>query len=245
LAALARERERISEFIPDVALPWPQYEIGVPGWYRQGLIEVRQREQLIKALMPNDDTAIILAAAIFNQANSPQRPFGWEGLERLQVWLGQHIEWPLSRWPWAHNYWNAWFEQYSVGVGQITPAEVRRLGFNPLQTDLFDEATSIRLMSRKLSQTYSQALALGLDRTDALLLMIVSNNNDFDTITSFHNFDEDVLRFLRRSPYGQSQLSRMMTYIHYLNVNEHWPLPHDVDWKYLCQLANTTWDHIQ
>jgi phage-related protein len=229
----------------DLALPWPRYDIGVPGWYRQGLVEVRANRQLIETLMAGQDTAIILGAAIFNQGNSPQRPFGWEGLEHIQVWIGQHLNWPLARWPWAYNYWNAWFEQYSVGIGQITPAEAKRLGFIPSQTDLFDPSTNIHVMQKKLTDTYTRALALGLSRSDALVLMMVSNNNEFDTIDNFRQFHQDIKQFLRYSPYAQRQLSRMMTYVHHLNVQEGWPLPADVEWDYLCQLARTTWHRTQ
>lgn len=222
--------------------PWPQYEKGIPGWYRQGLLEVRENRSFIEALTNEEQTSIILAAAIFNQGNSVQRLFGWEGLERLQVWLGQNLEWPLSRWTWAHNHWVAWFEQYSVGIGQITPAEVKRLGFKLSKTDLFDEHTSIRAMHAKLNHTYKRAIALGLNRTDALVLMMVSNNNEFDTIENFQKFDQNIQRFLVRSPYAQRQLTRMMTYIHHLNVHEYWPLPANVDWDYLCRLAKMSWD---
>jgi hypothetical protein len=234
--------EPVKEYLSHWSPPWPQYDKGIPGWYQQGLVEVRENRQVIEMLTRGQDTGIILAAALFNQGNSGQRPFGWEGLERVQVWLGQHLEWRLSHWDWARTRWIAWFEQYSVGIGQITPAEVKRLGFQLGQVDLFDDSTSVTLMYTKLNQTYQQAIQLGLNRTDALILMMVSNNNEFDTIENFRMFDENIHLFLARSPYAQRQLTRMMTYIHHLNVHEYWPLPAGVDWDYLCRLANTSWE---
>jgi hypothetical protein len=221
--------------------PWPQYDRGVPGWYRQGLAEVDENRHYIESLTRGVDTGIILAAAIANQGNSPQRLFGWEELERFQVWLGTHLHWPLPQWQWGHLRWDEWFEQYSVGVGQITPFEVARLGFQVGEVNLFDDRTSIELMHAKLALTYEKAMRLGLDRSDALILMIVSNNNMFDTIADFRRLDSNIYKFLAHSPYAQRQLTRMMTYIHHLHTREGWPLPAGIDWEYLCWLADTSW----
>jgi hypothetical protein len=221
--------------------PWPQYDRGVPGWYRQGIAEVAEHRKFIESLNRGVDTGIILAAAIANQGNSPQRPLGWEGLERIQVWFGDHVQWPFPEWETARGYWNAWFQQYSVGIGQITPFEVERLGYKLSEIDLFDDRTSIELMHAKMALTYEKAIRLGLNRSDALILMMVSNNNMFDTVENFRQLDSNIHRFLAQSPYAQRQLTRMMTYINYLHTRAGWPLPAGVDWDYLCRLARTSW----
>jgi hypothetical protein len=227
----------------DLSLPWPQDDKGIPGWYRQGLAEVRENHETIKRLTGGDDLGIVLAAAIANQGNSPQRPFGWTGLERLQVWIGQNLSWLAPEGIWFRTQWNDWFIHYSIGVGQLTRAEVERLGYAPERLNLFNDSANISLMHAKLDETYQKAIQLGLSRSDALLMMLVSNNDEFDTIAHFQEYGYDIEAFLAGSLYGQQQLARMMTYVHYLHVHEGWPLPADVDWNYLRQMANTSWEH--
>jgi hypothetical protein len=222
--------------------PWPQYDKGIPGWYRQGLVEVRENHEIIKRLTKGSDLGIVLAAAIANQGNSLYRPFGWAGLERLQVWIGQNLDWLVPEGTWFRVQWNDWFIDYSIGVGQLTPAEVKRLGYAPGRLNLFNDSANISLMHAKLDETYQKAIRLGLSRSDALLLTLVSNNDEFDTITQFQEYGYDIQKFLAGSPYARRQLARMMTYVHYLHLHAGWPLPAEVDWHYLRQMANTSWE---
>jgi hypothetical protein len=227
-------------FSLNLSWPWPQYDKGIPGWYRQGLAEVRENREIIQRLTENDDLGIVLAAAIANQGNSVWRPFGWNGLERLQVWVGQNLHWLAPEGTWLRAQWDDWFIHYSIGVGQLTPTEVERLGYAPARLNLFNDSANISLMHAKLDETYQKAIQLGLSRSDALLLMLVSNNDEFDTIMHFQDYGYNIQNFLAGSLYAQRQLARMMTYVHHLHVYEGWPLPSDVDWDYLRQMANTS-----
>jgi hypothetical protein len=199
-------------------LPWPQYDKGIPGWYRQGLAEVRENRDIIQRLTEGDDLGTVLAAAIANQGNSVWRPFGWNGLERLQVWIGQNLAWLAPEGTRLRAYWDNWFIHYSVGVGQLTPMEVERLGYAPGRLNLFNDSANISLMHAKLDETYKKAIQLGLNRSDALLLMLVSNNDEFDTITHFQDYGYDIQKFLEGSIINQSAATGPKTKIIKLRI---------------------------
>lgn len=221
--------------------PWPQYKQGKLGWYRQGLREVAENRRLIEALTTRQERGVVLAAAIANQGNSYQRLLGWEGVERFQVWMGSHLYWPFPEGSWAATKWIACFQQYSVGIGQITPAEVVQLGYHIDKIDLFDDAVSVRLMQAKLELIRQLAERLGVTRNDAFILMLVGNNNDSgpEIVHDYINLHGKMDRFLTANPGSRLQLLKMLTYIDYLHTHANWSLPADVDWAYLWRMART------
>lgn len=221
--------------------PWPQYKQGKLGWYRQGLREVAENRRLIEALTTRQERGVVLAAAIANQGNSYQRLLGWEGLERFQVWVGTSIHWPFPEGSWVGAKWGAYFQQYSVGVGQITPAEVAQLGYHIEKIDLFDDAASIRLMQAKLELIRQLAERLNVTPDDAFILMLVGNNNDSgpEIVHNYIKLHSQMDRFLTANPGSRLQLLKMLTYIDYLHTHANWSLPNDVDWAYLWRMART------
>lgn len=221
--------------------PWPQYKRGKLGWYRQGLREVAQNRRLIESLSQKQEIGIVLAAAIANQGNSYQRPLGWEGLERLQVWVGQHSVCPLPGWAWAQVRWQAYFQQHSVGVAQITPAEVARMGYTLDEIDRFNDADSIRLMQAKLALIRQAALQAHVAPNDAFILMLIGNNNDTgpEIVDDYLRDYSQMERFLASRPADRLQLLKMMTYIDYLHSHANWTKPPDIDWAYLWRMART------
>jgi hypothetical protein len=184
---------------------------------------------------------IVLAAAIANQGNSYQRPLGWEGLERLQVWVGEYGICPLPGWTWAQNRWQAYFQQHSVGVAQITPAEMKRLGYTPDEIDPFSDGDSIRLMQAKLALIRQAALQARVAPNDAFILMLIGNNNDTgpEIVDAYLQANSQMDRFLASHPGSRLQLLKMLTYIDYLNIHANWTKPPDIDWAYLWRMART------
>lgn len=219
------------------SLPWPDYNQGRLGWYRQGLREVSEHRTLIETLTEGNDLGIVLAAAIANQGNSYQRPFGWSGLERVQVWLGRNVEWPWPEWHWLSEKWLMSFEEHSVGIGQITPSEVYTLGYQPEQLDLLRDEVSLELMLEKLESIRLQTTQLGLASNDAFILMLIGNNSGFNTMVAYDNAGRDIQTFLARNPRSRLQLAKMATYIHYLHTYRQWPLPPGIDWDAIWRLV--------
>jgi hypothetical protein len=228
---------RFEQFAWQVPLPWPQYERGRLGWYRQGLREVARHRPMIEALTEGQDLGIVLAAAIANQGNSYQRPLGWDGLERIQVWIGEHISWPWPEWTWARQQWEASFKQYSVGIGQITPLDTKVLGYAAERVNLLEEQVSIQMMLEKLSAVHYRANLVGIERNDSFILMLIANNSGLELINVYNNYGRDMAKFLSQVEGAREQLSKMMTYIYYLHTQEDWPLPADINWDYVMALA--------
>ncbi len=231
-------------------VPWPLYQQGKLSWYRQGLREVERNRVLIEQLADDNVSSVLLAAAVANQGNSYQRPFGWQGLEQAQIWLGQHIEWPQTQWPqwqWAHSRWEARFEQYSVGIAQITPQEARDLGApqfgpNQLPTGLLDAEVSIRLMRAKLAahQQVVTAAGLQLNETDRFVLTAIGNNDGPAIIQAYIDRGGDLITLLNTYPGARVQLAKIMSYINYLHEHEGWPLPVGVNCDHIWWLIRTT-----
>ncbi len=228
---------RFEQFAWQLPLPWPQYERGQLGWYRQGLREVARHRPLIEALTDGQDLAIVLAAAVANQGNSYQRPLGWDGLERIQVWMGEYLTWPWPEWAWARQQWEASFKQYSVGVAQITPLDTEILGYAAARVNLLEEQVSIQMMLEKLSAVRYQANLLGIERNDGFILTLIANNSGLELLTAYNSYGRDMTQFLAQVEGAREQLSKMVTYIHYLHTQEHWPLPADINWEYVMELA--------
>ncbi|RIK38601.1 MAG: hypothetical protein DCC55_20565, partial [Chloroflexi bacterium] len=224
-------------FALSVPMPWPQYARGQLGWYRQGLREVAKHRALIEQLAPDQELGTLVAAAVANQGNSYQRPFGWAGLEKLQTWLGRHFDWPWPQWERGYKRWEAWFEQSSVGIGQITPQEVEWLGYPPDRINLLVDPISIALMLEKLAVVRHQAEQLGLGRSDAMILMLIAGNTDGDLIQLYSTYGRNMEEFLAHNEWARRQLAKMMTYIAYLHTAEQWPLPQGIDWYYILSMA--------
>jgi CheY-like chemotaxis protein len=225
------------DFSFNPAMPWPRYERGRLGWYRQGLREVATHRHLIERLTEGQELGIILAAAVANQGNSIQRPWGWTGAEHLQAWLGQTFDWPWPQWRWGRERWRVWFEQYSVGVGQMTPQEAERLGYQLHSVDLLVDQISIELMLEKLLTIQLHTKQAGLERNDALVLLMIANNSDLDLVRIFQASGLAMDDFLTQNPFARRQLAKMLTYIDYLHTHEDWPLPAGIDWQYVLSLA--------
>lgn len=224
-------------FALTVPMPWPQYARGQLGWYRQGLREVAKHRALIEQLAASQELGTLVAAAIANQGNSYQRPFGWAGLEAIQIWLGRRFDWPWPRWEWGHQRWEAWFVQSSVGIGQITPHEVEWLGYDPNQVDPLVNPVSIALMLEKLAVVQQQAEQLGLGRTEVMALMMIASNTDGDLIQLYSTYGRNLEEFLAHHQSARRQLAKMMTYMAYLHLVEGWPLPYGIDWRYILSLT--------
>lgn len=229
--------ETLRGFALTVPMPWPQYDRGQLGWYRQGLREVARHRALIEQLAAGDELGTLVAAAVANQGNSYQRPFGWAGLEELQIWLGRRFDWPWPQWEWGKQRWEAWFEQSSVGIGQITPHELEWLGYDPDQIDRLVNPVSIALMFEKLAVVQQQAEQLGLERSETMALLMIASNTDGDLIQLYSTYGRNLEEFLRHHQPARRQLTKMMTYMAYLHSAEGWPLPHGVDWGYILSLA--------
>jgi len=180
----------------DQLQPWPNAFQGRLGWYRQGLHEVQGHRATIEALDSVDAPEILLAAAIANQGNSPQRLFGSDLFERGQRWLGEHIDWPLPQWQWAQAQWDRDFKQCSIGIGQIMPEEIRLFGFDETQTDLLDPGTNLKLMRAKLAATSQAAASLGLNKTDWFILVAIGNNEGPGLVQYYQKAGRDMQRFL-------------------------------------------------
>jgi hypothetical protein len=225
-------------FALTLPMPWPQFARGQLGWYRQGLREVAKHRALIEQLSLNQDLGTLVAAAVANQGNSYQRPFGWAGLEQIQTWLGRRFDWPWPQWAWGQQRWEAWFEQSSVGIGQITPNEVEWLGYQRDQIDLLVDPVSIALMLEKLAVVQHQAEQLGLGRTETVALMMIASNTDGDLIQFYSSYGRNLEEFLAHHQSGRRQLAKMTTYLAYLHSAEGWPLPYGIDWHYLLSLAD-------
>ncbi|MBX3011331.1 MAG: hypothetical protein KF832_07475 [Caldilineaceae bacterium] len=221
-------------------LPWPNNLVGRLGWYRQGLAEVARYRTYIQSRTTAEVPAVLVAAAIANQGNSPQRPFGWDGLERMQTWLGRRFEWQLAAWSWAHARWNNFFEQPSVGIGQIQPEEARRLAYAGDRINLFNDQASIGLMQAKLQNAYTLFATLDLNQTELFALLALSNNDSSDGVSVlnlFQRFNNDLTLMLSYDPTSRIQLARMMTYIDYLHRQDCWALPTGINTDYLWWLV--------
>lgn len=221
-------------------VPWPNNYVGRLGWYRQGLREVENRRTYIWSLATEEVPAILIAAAIANQGNSPQRPFGWAGLEHVQRWLGKHFEWRLALWQWAKARWENHFEEPSIGIGQIQPDEALRLAYAGDRLNLFDDRVSIALMQAKLVHAAELLAPLDLNVTDRFALIALSNNDNSDGRRIFDQFvaaDHDLHKLLAEEEALCRQLARMMTYIEYLHAHEDWMLPDAINverlWWYI------------
>lgn len=218
-------------------LPWPNNLVGRLGWYRQGLHEATKYREYIQSLATEEAPAILIAAAIANQGNSPQRPFGWDGFERLQSWLGYRFEWQLTAWSWARAQWSDYFEAPSVGIGQIQPTEARRLvNYAGDRINLFNDQASIGLMQAKLQNAYQMFQTLDLNQTELFALLAISNNDSSDGVgilSLFQRFNNDLTQLLSYDPASRIQLARMMTYMDYLHREECWELPKGVNTDYL------------
>jgi hypothetical protein len=219
--------------------PWANYTTGKLSWYRQGLREVKNNREIIESHatgdvptddVPTDDVPdVLLAAAVANQGNSYQRPFGWEGFEQWQRWLGTHFNWPIPQWKWAQNQWNADFEEYSIGIAQITPGEVDHFGYDHNKVDLFDNATSIKLMRAKLAATSQATAPLELNKTDWFILVAIGNNDGPVVLRNYEKYGRDMQSFLANDIRSRRQLAKMMSYVDYLHIAEGWPLPEGVN----------------
>lgn len=222
-------------------LPWPNNLVGRLGWYRQGLSEVERYRSYIQTMGTTEAPAILVAAAIANQGNSPQRPFGWDGFERLQAWLGRRFEWQLAAWSWAKAQWDDFFEAPSVGIGQIQPDEARRLVYAGDRMNLFNDHASIGLMQAKLQNAYQLFTALDLNQTELFALLALSNNDNSDgvgVLNLFQRFNYDLPLLLSYDSASRIQLARMMTYIDYLHEQDCWELPNGVNTEYLWWLVH-------
>jgi hypothetical protein len=223
-------------------LPWPNNLVGRLGWYRQGLQEAAQYRTYIQSLATQEAPAILIAAAIANQGNSPQRPFGWDGFERMQAWLGYRFEWQLKAWAWAKAQWEDYFEAPSVGIGQIQSEEARRLvRYAGDRINLFNDQASISLMQAKLQNAYQMFQTLDLNQTELFALLALSNNDNSDgasTLSTFQRFNYDLKQWLSYDPASRIQLARMMTYLDYLHREECWELPNGVNTAYLWWLIH-------
>ena len=234
--------------------PWPLYQEGKLSWYRQGLRDVASHRALIEQLADDDVPAVLLAAAIANQGNSYQRPFGWERLEQAQIWLGEHVQWPQAswaQWQWVRSRWEADFEQYSVGIAQITPQEARTLAtprfgqsLAPTQApiNLLDDTVSIRLMWTKLAahQRAAAAADLQLNETDRFILSAIANNDGPAVLQAYVARGGDLITLLNTYPGARMQLAKIMSYINYLHQHEGWPLPVGVNCDHIWWLIRTT-----
>ncbi len=225
---------------PDWWVPWPNNFVGRLGWYRQGLQEVEDQRRYIRSLATEEVPGILIAASIANQGNSPQRPFGWSGLERFQKWLGNRFEWRLAVWQWAQARWNNYFEKPSIGVGQIQPDEAVRLVYAGDRLNLFDDKVSIALMQAKLVRAADLLATIDLNPTDRFALIALSNNDNSDGARIFAKFeavDRDLLTLLMQEEPLRRQLARMMTYVEYLHDHDDWMLPDAINverlWWYI------------
>jgi hypothetical protein len=222
-------------------LPWPNNLVGRLGWYRQGLHEVNKYREYIQSLATEDAPAILIAAAIANQGNSPQRPFGWDGVERVQAWLGKRFEWRFQLWSWAKFHWENYFEQPSVGLGQIQPDEARRLTYAGDRINLFNDQASIGLMQAKLHNAFKHFSALDLNQTELFALLALANNDNSDgagVFNTFQRFNFDLTQLLTHDTASRIQLARMMTYIDYLRSQDCWELPSGINIDYLWWLIH-------
>lgn len=230
--------------LPDATrwwLPWPNNLVGRLGWYRQGLHEVNKHREYIQSLATEEAPAILIAAAIANQGNSPQRPFGWDGVERIQAWLGRRFEWQLQAWSWAKSQWVDFFEKPSVGLGQIQPDEARRLTYAGDRINLFNDQASIGLMQAKLHNAHQLFTALDLNQTELFALLALSNNDNSDGVgvfNTFQRFNSDLTQLLTHDAASRIQLARMMTYIDYLHSQDCWELPNGINTDYLWWLIH-------
>jgi len=209
--------------------PWSNYTTGRLSWYRQGLREVKANRPFIEAPHTDEVPDILLAAAVANQGNSYQRPFGWEGFEQWQRWLGTHFDWPLPQWKWAQDHWNADFEEYSIGIAQITPGEAEHFGYDLNKVDLFDDATSINLMRAKLAATSQATASLDLNKTDWFILVAIGNNDGAVVLRNYEKYGHDMQNFLANDIRSRRQLAKMMSYVDYLHTAEGWSLPEGVN----------------
>lgn len=224
-------------------IPWPNNLVGRLGWYRQGLAEVNEYREFITALAGDELPSILLAAAIANQGNSIQRPFGWNGIELVQTWLGRRFEWQLSVWESARKQWEDFFERPSVGVGQIQPDEARRLTYFGDRVNLFDDRVSIGLMQAKMVAARNLFQDLELDATDLFALIAISNNDNSDgqaIFAIYQQYEGDLRHMLHNHEPFRRQLARMMTYVDYLHHENDWPLPPEVNVDHLWWLIQST-----
>lgn len=216
--------------------PLPNHTVGRLGWYRHGLQEVRKNREFIESLLSDEVPAVLLAAAIANQGNSVQRPFGWDGLERVQTWLGMRFDWRLTQWQWGEQRWEAHFEQRSVGIGQIQPYEARHFGYAGDRMDLFDDRVSIGLMQAKMAATNDALGDLDVSYTDRFALMAVGNNHGTSIAYNYAANGNDLQRLFAHDESARRQLAKMLTYIHYLH-DDGWPLPEGVNLDHLWWLV--------
>jgi hypothetical protein len=217
-------------------VPWPNNLEGRLGWYRQGLREVEKGRSYIRSLATEEVPAILIAAAIANQGNSPQRPFGWAGIERLQRWLGLRFEWRFAVWEWAQARWRNYFERPSVGIAQIQPDEAMRLVYAGDRIDLFDDRVSIALMQAKLLRAAELLSALELNATDRFALIALSNNDNSDgerLLAQLEAVNGDLFQLLVQEEALRRQLARMMTYVDHLHANDDWMLPDAINMERL------------
>ncbi len=222
---------------PNQFKPLPNFEVGEMGWYRFGLREVRANAHIIQAVADDQVPAILLAAAIANQGSSAQRPLGIDVIERVQYWLGTNFDWPLPQWEWAAARWHQYVEEPSIGIAQLLPDEAQRLrGFG--RPDLFDDATSIRLMHAKLADVSAAAESLGFNQTQRFILLAIGNNDGLGTIQHLLAYDLDLERYLADHPQTRAQIAKIMTYVDYLAEQDDWSLPEGINRDYIWSLAS-------
>jgi hypothetical protein len=218
-------------------LPWPDFFHGEMGWYRYGLSEVEAHTGLIRSLDNDEVPAILLAATIANQGGSAQRLFGIDVFERFQYWLGVRFDWPFPGWTWAAARWHDYVEEPSIGIAQLVPEEAHRLrGFG--KPDLFDDATSIRLMYVKLANISAAADVLRLNQTQRFVLLAIANNDGYGSVRRLQDYDHDLERYLAEHPQTRIQVAKIMTFVDYLAEQGDWRLPDGVNREYIWWLVN-------
>jgi hypothetical protein len=212
--------------------PIPDYTHGRIGWYRQGLREVIANRRIIERSANDNVASILIAAAIANQGNSVQRPFGWNGLERIQVWLGLHADWPWPSMESIDKFWKNAFQQPSVGIAQLMEHEGGPLVRNNYNM-LFDDGYAIRHMAKKLTQVEQEAAAFGLNETRKFVLIAIGNNIGPGAIRALHAYGGDIERYVSEDSSARRQLAKMMTYVDYLHERYDWPMPEGINRDYI------------
>jgi hypothetical protein len=202
------------------------------GWYRQGLREVIANQRTIEQSANEHVSSILLAAAIANQGNSVQRPFGWNGLERAQVWLGLHADWPWPNMQPIDKWWASVFQEPSVGIAQLMDDEIGLLVERNYSL-LFEDAVSIRLMAKKLTQVERKAAEFGLNETRKFILVAIGNNIGPGAIQALHAYEGDIERYVSEDSSARRQLAKMMTYVDILHDRYEWPMPEGLNRDYV------------
>ena len=179
--------------------------------YRRGASDVRQNRATIEALASDQVSGILLAAAIANQSNTYQRPFGLGLLE------------------WGQTFFDS---DPSVGVGQMRIGEAEGLGYKGTVQGLLDDSTSIQYMSLKLQNTTSALSEFDLDPTESFMLLAIGNNIGNTVAGRYKPIKDqkgDVQTLLQNDLESRTQLLKMMNWMGYLYANDGWAFPADVD----------------